>query len=223
MDLQSSRYIKNSVTQEDSSEPKSLAIARIMDFPETDRGRAVIISGIVVLLVGLLLANFGAIQMLTAQGEEELAANKLVQWLPGAEHAVTRWVVFGITSALMAIGMTMVGSQTYHPSLLAMHVVVPVSALPMLFGYLYRVTINKYPMATQLWAGAGAFLAATAMVWMVSAVETRQSHLQIMIIAFQFQAALALMTGSLIAFWKQIRHEGCQEPIMEMDPTISAA
>ncbi len=225
MDLQSSRYIKNQELLEETPpvEPAVLPIVRILEFPETDRGRFVIVCGSVLLLAGFLLANFGALQFLTAHSQEELAANWLAWLLPFDNAPVTRWVVFGVTSVLMASGMAMIGSQTYHPSLLALHVLVPLSVLPVIFGYIYRSSCDRYPMATQMWAGAGAFLAATALVWLGSAMESGQSHLQLFIFAFQLQSALALIFGSLLAFWHQIRTEAAFEKQLAADPSITAA
>jgi hypothetical protein len=108
-------------------------------------------------------------------------------------------------SALMAAGLTIIGSQGYHPSLLALHVVVPASVVPLLFGYLFRSTCRKLPMSVQLWAGAATCLSTTSMVWLVNAINQHQSHLTVLAIAFLFQAGLALLGGSVLIFIQQIR------------------
>jgi hypothetical protein len=196
--------------------------ARILEFPETDRGRGVILTGIILLLFGLLLANFGALELLRAESIEEIARNRVLRMLPAAETPITKWSIFGVTSALMAIGMVLVGSRTYHPSLLALHVVVPLSIVPMIFGYFYRASCNAFPMSAQLWAGAGAFLSATSMAWLVNAVGQHQSQMQIMLIALQFQLALALLCGSIVVFWQQIRNPASNAILRPVQPAEAA-
>ena len=191
--------------QQEQAVQAAVSRARVLEFPETDRGRGIILTGMILLLFGLLLANFGALQLLRAESVEEVAKNPILKILPAAETPITKWSVFGVTSGLMVIGMVLVGSRTYHPSLLAMHVVVPLSIIPMVFGYLYRASCNYFPMSAQLWAGAGAFLSATSIAWLVHAVSQHQSHMQIMMIALQFQLAMALLSGSIVVFYQQIR------------------
>ena len=206
MELQSVKYLNSDEALREPPAQTSCAQARVLEFPETDRGRGVILTGMILLLFGMLLANFGSLQLLRAESIQEVANNPVLKMLPAAETPIMKWSLFGLTSGLMALGMVLIGSRTYHPTLLPMHVVVPLSVVPLAFGYLYRASCRHFPMSAQLWAGAGAFLSATSIAWLVNAVSQHQSQFQIMMIALQFQLAMALLAGSIVVFYQQIRN-----------------
>lgn len=224
MDLDSSRYLKNDLLLELAPAviPERNLVSQT---PESDRSRGIVIVGVVLVLLGLLLANCGALQILIAKSPEELAGNRLVQILPAAATPAMKWVIFGLTSSLIAVGMTLIGSQPYLPGLLALHILVPVNILPVLFGYLYRMTCDKFQLATQLWAGLGVFLMTTSMILLMSAIRTGVSDLELMLIAFKFQAAMALVTGSLVVFFRQIREasSGRAEALPQAAPSHPVA
>ncbi len=204
-ELKTTRFLNPALIDVPRQEITDRRIAEMLAFEETDHSRGLIIVGMVFLMLGLLLANFGALQALTAVSHEQVAQQPLLRLLPMADDPVIKWVVFGVTSALMAAGLTMIGSQGYHPSLLAMHVVVPASVVPLCFGYLVRSTCRKLPMSVQLWAGAATCLSTTSMVWLVNAVSRHADHMTVLAIAFLFQAGLALLGGSVLIFIHQIR------------------
>jgi hypothetical protein len=203
-ELKTSRFLNPTLLDAPRQEVTDRRIAEMLAFEGTDRSRALIIVGMVLLMLGLLLANFGALHALTAVSHEQVANQPLLRLLPVADGPVIKWVVFGVTSALMAAGLTLIGSQRYHSSLLALYVVVPASVVPLCFGYLFRSTCRKLPMSVQLWAGAATCLSTTSMVWLVNAVSRHADHMTVLAIAFLFQAGLALLGGSVLIFIHQI-------------------
>lgn len=212
-ELKTTRYLNPALLNAPCQEVTDRRIAEMLAFEETDRSRGLIIVGMVFLMLGLLLANFGALQALTAVSHEQVAGQPLLRLLPVADDPVIKWIVFGVTSVLMAAGLTMIGSQGYHPSLLALHVVVPASVIPLAFGYLFRSTCRKLPMSVQLWAGAATCLSTTSMVWLVNAVSRHAEHMTVLAIAFLFQAGLALLGGSVLIFIQQIRQHSRPETV----------
>lgn len=203
-ELQSLKYFAEAVPDTDSGPECDYRLAELLLAEESDQGRGTVLTGMVLMMFGMLLANFGALQVLAAASPMELAGQPISRLVPLMASPACRWVLFGIMSLMMAGGMVMIGSHRLHSSLLVLHVLVPLSFIPLIAGWLVQTSTRRNPMSLQLWAGGATCLSTTSMVWLVQAVGSHQSHARVVFLAFVFQCGLALLVGTLVKFWRQV-------------------